>query len=229
MKQDRCFIPACIFAKKNTMKRILVLFFLLAGYAGMGQSKVSKVEYQKVGREAIVHELPFEEDMVTKAIQDTLEKLGYKGKESKGFVVYKAVKLAALGSGAYDLYFAVDKKSRKEKSSSHVTMMISTGFEEFVTEKSHPELVHNAKAYMDNLRHTVALYDHNVQIAEQEEAIRKVEKKIEDLAEEAQDLQKKKKKLEKEIDDNNKEQADQQKELEKQRQILSTLKGTNGN
>ncbi|HMX81557.1 MAG TPA: hypothetical protein PLG91_14645, partial [Ferruginibacter sp.] len=122
-----------------------------------------------------------------------------------------------------------DKKSRKEKSSSHVTMMISTGFEEFVTEKSHPELVHNAKAYMDNLRHTVALYDHNVQIAEQEEAVRKVEKKMEDLAEEAQDLQKKMKKLEKEIDDNNKQQADQQKELEKQRQILSTLKGTNGN
>ncbi|MBN8698351.1 MAG: hypothetical protein J0L54_01995 [Chitinophagales bacterium] len=211
------------------MKQILVLFFLLAGTAGMGQSKVSKVEYQKADREAIVHELPFEEDMVTKAIQDTLEKLGYKGKESKGFVVYKGVKLAALGSGAYDLYFAVDKKSRKEKSSSHVTMMISTGFEEFVTEKSHPELVHNAKAYMDNLRHTVALYDHNVQIAEQEEAVRKVEKKMEDLAEEAQDLQKKMKKLEKEIDDNNKQQADQQKELEKQRQILSTLKGTNGN
>jgi len=222
-------MPACIFAKKNTMKQILVLFFLLAGTAGMGQSKVSKVEYQKADREAIVHELPFEEDMVTKAIQDTLEKLGYKGKESKGFVVYKGVKLAALGSGAYDLYFAVDKKSRKEKSSSHVTMMISTGFEEFVTEKSHPELVHNAKAYMDNLRHTVALYDHNVQIAEQEEAVRKVEKKMEDLAEEAQDLQKKMKKLEKEIDDNNKQQADQQKELEKQRQILSTLKGTNGN
>ena len=81
----------------------------------MGQSKVSKVEYQKADREAIVHELPFEEDMVTKAIQDTLEKLGYKGKESKGFVVYRGVKLAALGSGAYDLYFAVDKKSRKEK------------------------------------------------------------------------------------------------------------------
>ena len=222
-------MPACIFAKKNTMKQILVLFFLLAGTAGMGQSKVSKVEYQKADREAIVHELPFEEDMVTKAIQDTLEKLGYKGKESKGFVVYRGVKLAALGSGAYDLYFAVDKKSRKEKSSSHVTMMISTGFEEFITEKSHPELVHNAKAYMDNLRHTVALYDHNVQIAEQEEAVRKVEKKMEDLAEEAQDLQKKMKKLEKEIDDNNKEQADQQKELEKQRQILSTLKGTNGN
>ena len=41
-------------------------------------------------------------------------------------------------------------------------------------------------------------------------------------------LQKKKKKLEKEIEDNIKEQADQQKELEKQRQVLSTLKGTNG-
>ncbi len=205
------------------------MFFLLAGYAGMSQSKISKVEYQKTDREAIVHELPFEEDMVSKAIQDTLEKLGYKGKETKGFTVYKGVKLAALGSGTYDLYFAVDKKSKKEKGVSNVTMMISTGFDDFVTEKSHPELVRNAQTYIHGLRNVVAVYDHGVQVAEQEEAIRKVEKKIEDLAEEAQDLQKKKKKLEKEIDDNSKEQADQQKELEKQRQILTTLKGATGN
>lgn len=212
------------------MKRIIsIVLFTAACYLANAQSKSSKVEYQKVDREAIVNEVPFEEDMVSKAIQDTLEKLGYKGKESRGFIVYKGVKMPELGNENYDLYFSVDKKSKKEKSVSSVTMMISKGFDEFVTEKSHPELFRSAKSYLDSLRNTVALYDKGQQIAEQEEVVKKLEKKIEGLVEDGQDLQKKKKKLEKEIDDNQKDQADQQKELEKQRQILSTLKGAGGN
>jgi len=192
------------------------------------QSRTSKIEYQKADREAIVNEVPFPVDMILKALEDTLEKMGYKGKESKGFIVYKGVKMPALGSGAYDLYFSVDRKSKKEKNISNVTMMISKGFDSFITEKSDPGLVQNAKTYLDNLRNTVAVYDRNQQITGQEEAVIKLEKKIESLTEDAADLQKKKKKLEKEIEDNIKEQADQQKELEKQRQVLSTLKGTNG-
>ncbi|HQY12375.1 MAG TPA: hypothetical protein PK133_09190 [Ferruginibacter sp.] len=192
------------------------------------QSRTSKIEYQKADREAIVNEVPFPVDMILKALEDTLEKMGYKGKESKGFIVYKGVKMPALGSGAYDLYFSVDRKSKKEKDISNVTMMISKGFDSFITEKSDPGLVQNAKTYLDNLRNTVAVYDRNQQITGQEEAVIKLEKKIESLTEDAADLQKKKKKLEKEIEDNIKEQADQQKELEKQRQVLSTLKGTNG-
>ena len=211
------------------MKKCIAAVLLFLFYTGAhAQSRVGKVEYQKADREAIVNEVPFNEDMISKAIQDTLEKMGYKGKESKGFVVYKAVKMPELGNGAYDLYFSVDKKSKKEKSTSNVTMLISKGFDDFVTEKSDPELVRNAKTYLDSLRNTVAVYDRNQQIAEQEEVVRKLEKKIDGLGEDAQDLQKKKKKLEKEIEDNIKDQADQQKELEKQKQILSTLKGTGG-
>jgi hypothetical protein len=211
------------------MKKIIVLVLLFVlNTKTDAQSRTSMVEYQKTDREAIVNEVPFPEDMITKAIQDTLEKMGYKGKESKGFIAYKGVKIPALGSEAYDLYFSVDKKSKREKDISNVTMMISKGFDAFVTEKSDPGLVRNAKAYLDNLRNTVAIYDKAQQISEQEEVVKKSEKKIENLTEDGQDLQKKKKKLEKEIEENIKEQADQQKELEKQRQVLSILKGANG-
>ena len=211
------------------MKRMIVFVLILALFANAGaQSRTGTVEYQKTDREAIIHEVPFSEDMITKAIQDTLEKMGYKGKESKGFIVYKGVKMPELGSEAYDLYFSVDKKSKKEKDVSKVTLMISTGFDNFITEKSHPALVRNAKTYLDSLRNTIAIYDRNQQIAEQEEVVKKLEKKVSGLSDDGEDLQKKKKKLEKEIEDNIKEQADRQKELEKQRQVLSTLRGTNG-
>ena len=66
---------------------------------------------------------------------------------------------------------------------------------------------------MDNLRHTVALYDHNAN-RRTGRTIRKVKEDRRPGRSRGKDLQKKKK-LEKEIDDNNKEQTDQQKELEK--------------
>ncbi|MEP7256115.1 MAG: hypothetical protein ABI666_10070 [Ferruginibacter sp.] len=209
------------------MKKLIGFILGLVLYTtANAQSRMSKVEYQKTDREAITNEIPFPEDMIVKAIEDTLEKLGYKGKESKGFTVYKGVKLSALGSEAYDLYFTVDRKSKKEKDISQVTLMISKGFDSFVTEKSDPGLVKNAKNYLDSLRNTIAVYDLEQQIAGQEEVVKKNEKKASGLIEDADDLQKKKKKLEKEIENNIKEQADQQKELEKQKQILSTLKRT---
>lgn len=207
------------------MKKIFLLISLVAFFESVqAQARIQKVEYQKAEREAILHELPFPQDVVTKAIQDTLEKMGYKGKESKGYMVYKGVKLSALGGEAYDLYFSVDRKSRKEKDVSQVTMLISKGFDEFITEKSHPAVLGNAQDYLNNIRSTVAAFDLRQQITEQEETVKKVEKKIAGLVEDAEDLQKKKKKLEKEIEGNIKDQADEQKELEKQRQILETLR-----
>lgn len=207
------------------MKKILLMISLIAFYGiAAAQSRTQKVEYQKAEREGILNELPFPEEVVAQAIQDTLEKMGYKGKESKGYMVYKGVKLSALGGDAYDLYFSVDRKSRKEKDASQVTMLISKGFDEFITEKSHPEVLANARGYLDNLRSTVAVFDLRQQVAAQEETVKKVEKKLAGLVEDAEDLQKKRKKLEKEIEGNIKDQADEQKELEKQKQILETLR-----
>jgi hypothetical protein len=209
------------------MKKIIVFVFLFTLYAASdAQSRTGTVEYQKTNREAIFNEVPFPEDVIVKAIDDTLGKLGYKGKDSKGFTVYKEVQLPELGSGVYDLYFAADKKSKKEKGVSNVTMMISKGPDNFITEKSDPGLMQNAKKYMDGIHHTIAAYDLRQRIMEQEEVVKDLEKKTTGLSEDADDLQKKKKKLEKDIEDNIKEQADQQKELEKQRQVLSVLKAT---
>ena len=78
------------------MKRILVCITLLVlSGASIAQSSVTTVEHQKMTREAIVNDVPFSEDVIVEAIKDTLQKLGYKGKDSKGFTVYRDVKLPA--------------------------------------------------------------------------------------------------------------------------------------
>jgi len=160
------------------MKKIIaIVLSVVLNLHAHAQSRTSNIEYQKTDREAIVNEISFPEDMITKAIQDTLETMGYKGKENKGFMVYKGVKMPALGSEAYDLYFSVDKKSKREKDISNVTMMISKGFDAFVTGKSDPDLFRNAKTYLDSLRNTVAIYDKAQQVSEQEEVVKKRRRK----------------------------------------------------
>jgi uncharacterized coiled-coil protein SlyX len=207
------------------MKKLCVLLSFAAMYTGISaQSRTTTVEYQKVNRDAVVHELPYPEKTVINAIQDTLEKLGYKGKESKGFLVFRGVQMSALGNDNYDLYFSTDRKSRREKDISELTIMVSRGADNFVTEANDPGIIKNMRSYLDNINPTVAHYDLEQQIAEQEDVVRKAEKRAANLSDDADDLQKKMKKVEEQIADNIKDQAKQKDEVEKQRLALEALK-----
>jgi len=205
-------------------KFIIVLFTLFVSLSVSAQSYTGTVEFQKVLRETVVNILPFPEKVIMGAIEDTMQKLGYKGKEVKDFTVYRGVKLPDFNNVPLDLYFMAERKSKKEKESSLVTLLVSKGFDDFITRASNAELVEKAKVYLDSLRNAVGYYDLEQQIAEQETVMKDNAKKSNDLVSEAEDLQKKRKKLEKEIEDNAKEQANMKSETEKQQQILETLK-----
>ena len=150
--------------------------------------------------------------------------MGYKGKDVKGFTVYKGVRLADLGSDSYDLYFSADRKSRKEKEYSTLTLMIAKGFDSFVADSTDSRLMSNAKNYLDTIKVMIGAYDLEQQIIAQEDAIKKADKKYTNLIEDGQDLEKKRKNIENDIAENIKNQANQKAETEKQRQILETLR-----
>jgi hypothetical protein len=208
------------------MKKLFALAATAFLYTvSIAQPYTTMVDYQKVSRQAVIADMPFPEKTVTKALDDNLGKMGYNGKDSKGFTVYKGVHLAALGEATYDLYFMIDKKSKKEKENSTITMMISSGYDKFITEADDKTLFTNMKAYLTDMRDMVAAYDLELQITDQEATVKSSEKKANDLEEDATDLQKKKKKIEGQIEDNTKAQAAQKTEIEKQHQILETLKG----
>lgn len=205
------------------------LFFLISACClctvSIAQTRATTTDYQKVSRPALVNDaVPFPAKTVENAIEDAFSKMGYKGTSSKGFTVYKGAKLAELGSGTYDFYFMADKKSRNDKENSIVTMMISKGFDAFISESSDEAVFGKARIYLDSLRNMLAAYDLEQQIVVQEEEVKKMDKKNTSLQDEGKDLLKKRRKLEDEIDDNNKAQEKQVKELEKQRQILDVMK-----
>jgi hypothetical protein len=208
------------------MKKLVVLCLgILLTFAAAAQARTADVEYLKINRQAIVTEMPFAEKTVRKTIEDKMTKLGYKGKDTKTYTMYSGVKLAELGPDAYDLYFMVDRKSRKEKEIAVVTMLVSKGLDAFVTESTDATVMSNAKTFVNNLVPNVVAYDLELQIVDQEDVVKKNEKKGVNLVDDAAGLQKDKIKLEKKIDDNIKDQATQKTEIEKQKLILETLRG----
>jgi len=212
--------------KNNLMKYIFTLLFTLAVYTvATAQSRTTTVEYQKINRQAVVNEIPFPEKTVRDAIDNKMQQMGYKGKDSKGFMVYKGVSISELGNDTYDLYFMADKKSRKEKGSAILTMMITKGYDNFISESSDAQVMVNAKNYLNNIGNIIAASDLEQQIAAQEDVVKKTDKKYNSLVDDGQNLEKKRKNIEKDIEDNKKDQATQQAEIEKQKQILETLRG----
>ncbi len=208
------------------MKYILAFVVVLLSAATVtAQSTTATVEYLKVNRQAVVNEIPFPEKTIRDAIDNRMQQMGYKGKESKGFMVYKGVKLADIGNDSYDLYFMADRLSRKNKDNSTLTLLISKGFESFISDSTDAAVMNNAKKYLDSIKLMIAAYDLELQIQAQEDAVKKADKKYTNLVEDGDNLEKKRKSIEKDIEDNKKDQANQKTETEKQRQILETLRG----
>ena len=188
------------------------------------QAQYKFIDFKDAQRPAIVYDLPYPEKTVDGALTDKLGKMGFKGKETKGFAMYKNVSMPELGSGSYDLYFAMDKKSKKEKDITTVTMLISKGNENFVSDSSDAVLISNGKKFLENLIGGVAAYDLEQQIIAQADVVKKEEKRLKTYGDEGDDMQRRKKKLEQQIEQNQKDQDAQAREVQKQKDLYETLK-----
>lgn len=188
------------------------------------QSILATAEYNKTMQPGLTLDLPYNEQVVQSAIEDRLLKLGYKGKSNKGYLVFKAVRIAELGPDAFDLYFDASRKSRKEKDQSRITLLISSGYEKFIGDTTNLQVINQAKQWLNTFTESVAAYELDVQIGEQETAWKKADKKLANLTDDGADLQKKLTKLQKEIEENTAQQAAQKAEVERQLQVLEQLK-----
>lgn len=188
------------------------------------QSRYTVVQLNKKDVPGVIGEIPFVESTTKEAINKNFEKLGYKAKKVKDYLVYSGVVLKELDSTPHDIYMMVDRKSRSEKEVSTVTLLVGKGYNEFASDTADIDLINSTKIYINSLRDVVAAYDLELQIANQEEMVKKSDKKIDGLTEELISLQKKKKKIEEDIAQNGIDQTSQKAESSRQRQILETLK-----
>jgi hypothetical protein len=207
------------------MKRNLTaLFCIFFNFCLQSQTRFGIAEFNKKEVPAVIGEIPYQQDITKDGLQKYFEKLGYKSKKAKDYFLYNGISLPQLGSQPLDLYFMVDRKSRQDKGTSVITLLVSTGFENFINDSTNPDLIAASRIYLTNLREVVAEYDLDLQIENQEDVIKKAEKKFINLQEDGMDLEKKKKKIEEEIAKNIVDIAQQKVEKERQKQILDNLK-----
>ncbi len=206
------------------MKKTFISFCMLFS-AGLlyGQAQEGSVEYQKTQQPAAVIELPYAPDIVNAAMNDYLSKKGKsKGSDLKGFTTFRNTQVLQNDMANADLYFKVERKSRKEKEVSIVSLLLSLPKvgEPTVNTVHHLDM-EQAKTYLNELVPAIEAYDLELQIKEQNEAVIKAESKYKSLVDDGADLEKKRIAIEKKIQDNKQEQQAQIAEVENQKQKLT--------
>ncbi|HEY0433775.1 MAG TPA: hypothetical protein VGC95_07885 [Chitinophagaceae bacterium] len=206
------------------MKSLLTAVFLIvAALPALAQSYEGTVTYQKKDERAIITEYPYPASVVEDAIVDKFEKMGFKNKDSKGFLLYKNIVLTEVSSDPADYLIRVDRKNRKDKDQSLVYMIVQKNEQNVIS--SDESITENGKQFLDHLAPDLDAFNLEVQITDQEAAVTKAQKKLKNLQDDQESMEKKIKKLQSDLEANAKDQENQQKEIDKQKQILDSIKG----
>jgi hypothetical protein len=207
-------------------KTILFFSILLISLLSYGQAQEGTVEYQKRLQPAAIIELPYPPSVVDAAMNDYLSKKGKSRKDNvKGFSTFRNTDPIQSDSINADLYFKTERKSRKEKEVTVISLLVMPAEEQNNTSNLHYLKMDDAKNYLNELASSISAYNLEQTIKDQNDAIIKAETKYKNLVSDGNDLENKRTAIEKKIADNKNDQQQQLKEIENQKQKLSQWVG----
>lgn len=209
------------------MRKLLLLAFILYSFQQVSaQAREATQDYLKTQQPAAVIEYPYAEDLVEGALKNQFEKQGAKVSSSKGMMIVKNVSISAgTENQILDLYFKIDRKSRKDKEISVVYLSAGHPGENIAIRASGDRFgVAESIQFLNGLVPVLENYSVSLQVTEQEDVLKKADKKYSGLISDSVDYQKRKLTLEQKIVENSKAQEAQRLDLERQRQILEALK-----
>jgi hypothetical protein len=204
------------------MKKIILFFsILLIAVFSYGQAYEGTVQYQKQVQPAAVVELPYPPSVVNAAMDDYLSKKGKsRSNDVKGFNTFRNTQPLQNDSVNADLYFKTERKSRKEKEVTVVSLLVLPNGQQSSEGNLHYLDMNDAKDYLNGLAIAIDAYNLELTIKDQNDAVIKAETKYKSLINEGEDLENKKTAIEKKISDNKNDQQQQLKEIENQKQKL---------
>ena len=215
-------------------KLFFSLTFLILAFSGMAQSSATSVKYNKTSKPALMLLLPYNEEIAEGAIVQKLKEIGY-NPESKGslfwkkntvdgYYVFKGVALRDLNGQVVDLYFKVDRKSKKEKGQSYIYMMVSKGDEHFVSSETEPLIFNSSTDFLNRFTEYGSSYKMDVDIQNQDERLQAAQKKYTNLRDDESDYVKKIADLEEKLRHNRQQQDTQLKVIEEEKRKLEELR-----
>jgi hypothetical protein len=202
------------------MKKLLSLFITFSiAQMVCAQAFEGTADYNKKSQAAVMVEYKYPQETIEKALKDKLERLGLKVKNTKGYMVaYNAV-ISNVSANQMEYAFQVDRKSKREKETTVVTMVMNIN-----DVNSTSENAAKAKDFLNELAAPIdALNTENI-VADQTTVLEKAEKKNKNLVEDISDLEKKIKKYQDDLAKTKRDQEEQAKEVKRQQEILDTIK-----
>jgi hypothetical protein len=173
---------------------LTALTILLTGAGTFAQTDPIEgtIEYQKGVKRAAVVELPFAPDIVEGALKQHLAKSGVKEERIKGLQVFKNARLTPTDGEAADLYFKVEKKSRRDDNTSVVYLIMGRPNENVALRTADDAYrIQDAKAFLGSFRPQAESFELERNISRNEDNIKKSEKKMNDLQDDRKKLEKK--------------------------------------
>ena len=211
---------------------LLPVLFLLFN-AAFSQSTVTSVSYNKTDQTGLMLELPYNQDVSEGFIVDNLKKTGYeaetkgslfwKNNKINGFYTFKGVRLEGADQPV-DLYFKVDRKSKKQKDQSVIYLLVSKGGENFISSGSDEDIYKAAKRFLNGFLEQSAVYKLDLDIKSQEDVVKDAQKKMDKLKDDEKSMNKKIEQLQSDLKKNSEDQEKQQQTIEDAQKKLADLK-----
>ncbi len=200
----------------------IFFFSMLVCAIGYGQAYESSVEYQNKLQPAAVIELPYPPAVVDAAMGEYLSKKGKsRSNDIKGFRTFRNTQPTLNDSINGDLYFKTERKNRKEKDVTVVSLLVMPTDTPTTPGNIHYLNMDDAKNYLNDLSQAIEAYNLELMIKDQNDVVIKAETKYKSLVNDADDLEKKRTEIVKKLSDNQNDQQQQLKEIENQKQKLT--------
>lgn len=199
------------------MRKILLLLTLVAfiQLEARSQAFPTRIDFQKTQQSGAAIQLPYASGTVEDAVKDYMTKKGYKSSSTKGFIVFRSVPLDSADVDLSDLYFTIERKSRKESDVSVITLLPAKKNEDLLTRsQADSTRIDRARSFLDNMAPQVEAYQVQLQINSQADVVKKTEKKMNSLMSDQNDLNKKLRRLQADSTQNKKDQIKAAAELQ---------------
>ncbi len=201
------------------MKYFFMIVMTITLQNSYGQVYESKIDYNKTSQAAIVGEYKYSEEIVEKTLRDKLERMGYKIKSTKGFLVVTNAVIGSVSSKPLEYAFKVERKSRKEKDITLLSAIVNENDANATADNSE-----KLKSFLSELIPSIEATNVDFMVNEQFAAVVKSQKKLKNLQNDQNSMERKVRNLQDDLKKNAKDQDEMQKEITRQQEILDSLK-----
>jgi hypothetical protein len=210
--------------------------FLLNASVLFGQEfKTGHVEFNGARYPAYIKEMDASVDQAINAVKEIMTAKGAKGKEFKGFLIYREVVLPATGSyDVHDLFVKVDPIGKKANNRSKIHLIITKpgAISEDKPSKENRNsavpvaLAAGGVAILDEVTPAVENQVYLRNVLNQENEVKKAEKKLQDLQDDQAKLEKQLSKLQEDLKKNKSNIDTQIKQVEAAKAELQRVKAS---